>query len=1233
MKKFLGLLSLLLLCNMTRADVVNYPLFLSNSVDPNVLFNLSIETPMGGAAYNDEAGTLSGGSTCSGRMSGTNYGRCYFPTETYLGYFDSEKCYSYSSSDNYFDPTSAVINTNRECSGKFSGNFMNWATMTSIDMFIMTTTGGNRLIDESSGSNAKTVIKKAKATGFFHKKYISGTENTAPYKVTPHNYSHLVIEYSGASVIFKNGTFNQSYNVNVRVCNANISGLGLNGLEENCDKYSDPVNGDYYKPQGLIQKNASNMRFAATSFARDNSKSRNGGVLRSNMKYVGIQMPDALGVSSDNPNKEYTDKGTFIQFPDSRSDNTTYSHNQYTGIINYINRFNEFGYKSYDPASELFYESIRYFKNLGPTPDYYTGINPADEPFPVITNWQDPIQHSCQKNFIIGMNDAYSWLDKRLPGTYFTQETMGTFNVTNQDYGAPTNADPDINVTALTDAVGSIEGITSLSCANGTKTLGKCAYTSRHASFYIAGLAHYANTQDIRSDIEDKQTISSFIIDSQEYSNNPSTGNTNMLWLAGKYGGYIDEDGDGTPKNVDGTNREWDADGDGMPDNYVLASNPQRIVSGLADAFRHIIERSASGGGVSMSNSKLQTDSLLFQSTFSNESWDGDLKAYIIDDGVTLDNEKWRATDGIPAQQLRNILSYDGDNGIEFKHGQLSNSQKIQLSEDQLNYLRGEQSKELNNGGSFRNRSSKIGDIIHSSPVVDHQYNYGFSSLPSSEGSTYNSYRSSSLYINRPKMLYIGANDGMIHGINTDNGEEVFSYVPGSFLTELAELTDPAYQHRFYVDGQISLADAYFNSSWKSVLIGSRGRGGSSMFALDVSNPNNISSSDVLWEISASDSDFSDLGVQLGSAKIVRLNNGKWAALFGNGYQKDSPSANPNAKAVLYIVDLETGDLIKKITPPTSGINGLSEISIVDKDSDHKIDYVYAGDLQGNLWKFDLSSTVINDWAIANQDTSLNPVPLFKASYDTTDGNGQNITIAQPITVAPTITKHHVKGYVLLFGTGKYFAAQDNKLLSGDPVNSFYGIHDDLSQVAGSRAYLLEQKILYENNDPNIEPYRITSNNTLDYSQKNGWYMDLKNIITNSANGEKVILQALFYQEKVIFFTVVPTSDPCQTGGISWTMILNAIDCRAGDTAFTDENNDGVIDDKDKIIITDAQGNETAFIRVGFKQDRMITGGIIVKNSNGQTILITNNSEGEVIATDLATDSPDTGRLSWQQIR
>ena len=341
------------------------PLYLLSRADPNVLLNMSVETPMGGAAYTDNVGVPAG---CAGRtsVSGKSVGACYFPAYEYIGYFNPRKCYSYATSQ--FNPWSTAASLpNHTCAGAWSGNFLNWMSMTAIDMFIMTMTGGNRIVDSTS----ETVVRRARKTdndSWFPIKYIDSGTNVAPDAVTPYSDSSLYFYNTtfGFNVATsfgdaRNGSgtgFKASFTTAVQVCSATPAGLD----DGNCVSY-----GAYSKPEGAIQRNARTKRFGAISYSTDGSSNRHGGVLRSNMKYVGPTLPDG----STNPVAEFRTDGTLVNNPDGASGTLN------SGVINYINKFSDAAYKSLDPVSELFYESIRYFKHLGPTPEYSAGLTDA----------------------------------------------------------------------------------------------------------------------------------------------------------------------------------------------------------------------------------------------------------------------------------------------------------------------------------------------------------------------------------------------------------------------------------------------------------------------------------------------------------------------------------------------------------------------------------------------------------------------------------------------------------------------------------------------------------------------------------------------------------------------------------------------------------------------------------------------------------------------------------------
>lgn len=628
-------------CAETAEDYNSVPAFVTRGADSNVLLSLSVESSMQGAAYNDQPsdnnndGDTSDVGECSGRVLDYRLtGNCYFPSQKYLGLFDSNKAYDYRGGR--FVPVEST-SSDHSTSGHYSGNFLNWATMTAIDEFRWVMTGGRRITDTTS----ETVVERANMTlskyhSWFPTKKLSDEDNVAPYTVTPFNTSKIYIYNHGYQVDIgtSNGGHELAQNLNVRVlvCDQDI------GLEDNCVAYDD---GAYYKPEGLIQENDDRMRFAVMSYSMDNSKNRHGGILRAEMKYVGPILPGG----TKNPEMEYGTDGIYIDNP-----NPEYGAAN-SGVINYVNKFGANGYKKYDPVSELFYECLNYYKHRGRTPEYADGLTiPEKDGFPVITNWDDPIENWCQPNYIVGINDAYPWLDKKLPGTYFTNPGLA-----GDDYGEPGNADTDYNVREWTNTVGTLEET--------RRRLGE-VYDNpiQGNSFYIAGLAYYANTQDLRADLEGKQTITTFLVDTQQYLPDPNVGPGNILYLAGKYGGFeeiddVDTNNDGIDAEPNST-LEWDADSDGHPDNYILATNSKKLVNGLTRVFRDISKDTNSASAPSVISGSRSGKGALYQTVFYPQysddnvppnkiSWVGSVNALFVDElgRIREDSNKNRILD------------------------------------------------------------------------------------------------------------------------------------------------------------------------------------------------------------------------------------------------------------------------------------------------------------------------------------------------------------------------------------------------------------------------------------------------------------------------------------------------------------------------------------------------------------------------------------------------------------
>lgn len=786
----------------------------------------------------------------------------------------------------------------------------------------------------------------------------------------------------------------------------------------------------------------------------------------------------------------------------------------------------------------------------------------------------------------------------------------------------------------------------------------------------------------------------------------------NPLFYAAKYGAFKDENDNNEPD----LESEWNADNDSkkIPDGFNQVKNPAKLEKALDDILANVIKvakETGSSTSVTTNSTRLETSSLVYQAQFTSSNWTGRMFAYSLffDDPNnpegSIGNQVWDVTDKFPTPDNRKIFSYDPEllttKGIEFTWDDLSDSQRELLDKECfddnsciesmiLNYLRGDDSEEAP-VGPYRSRTVtvkndsnveveehlKLGDIVNSDPWFVGIENFGYNILPNPEGAAYLTYRSSSSYVNRRKMIYVGANDGFLHGFDAtdsaDGGKEILAYVPNTTIisqtiqsgeSDLRSLTRPSYTHKYFVDGSPRAGDVYFGGAWHTVLAGTLGAGGKGIFALDVTNPDAFTKSNILWEIntlsSPNASDLTDTSSQAGFANnlgytfsqpsVVRMANGKWAVIIGNGYNSTSQ------KAVLYIIDAETGHLIKSIDTKVGSatqLNGLSTPIAVDVNDDRIVDAVYAGDLQGNLWKFDVSDSSTSNWGVAFMN-GASPKPLFVAK----DANN----VIQPITAKPQVGKNPAGGVLVYFGTGRYFVEGDNdfddKLVNASPtpptVQTFYAVWDNNTQV--TRSDLVAQTIITElvAGDFNI---RITTDNEVDYTgTAKGWYLDLVKPSVPiggvaTAQGERVVaVPVLRPGNRIVFTTVIPSLEPCEFGGTSWLMELEATTGKRLAKTF-DLNGDWKVDSQDTQVVTLPTGGPnggplTVTVAASGKQSEVgiiKTPGIIPSPGGGIEYKYTSGTKQctkdciktvkgslEVTAEDYGAN---VGRQSWRQLR
>jgi len=651
------------------------------------------------------------------------------------------------------------------------------------------------------------------------------------------------------------------------------------------------------------------------------------------------------------------------------------------------------------------------------------------------------------------------------------------------------------------------------------------------------------------------------------------------LWYAAKWGGFIDRNGNNRPDLAS----EWDADGDGVPDTYFLVQNPLKLKETLRRAFDNILERSGSAGNVTSNSTSISANTAVYQSIFNTDFWSGDLKAYsVTSSGVEY--TLWKASEHVPTPTSRKIFTRSGGSAVEFTWANLSATDQTALgSPDVVDYLRGERSKELQNGGSFRNRPKSpdnvLGDIVHSSPF----------------------------YVKDTNTVYVGANDGMLHAFDAATGQELFAYIPSALIPKLKNLSEPIYthNHNYFVDGDIAVSSKS-DPSDKNYLVATLGRGGKGLFGLDVTTPDSFATTHVKWECFATGgtvsdcNDDDDLGFMLGRPVIAKMNDGTWAVIVGNGYNSTS------GKAVLYIFKLDDGTLLKKIDTGVAGDNGLASPSVFDSNGDGKIDVIYAGDLKGNVWKFDVSSSSPSAWGLA-----FGGAPLFVAKDPSNN--------PQPITAQITIAVNDVTGdpnygkRYLFFGTGSYFRSSDP---SDTQVQSWYGLIDEDSQIP-DRTQLTQRSIVQEGvlADKTVRVFSPATGN--DMAGKKGWYLDF-----TTHPGERIVTASKLYRlvkPTLIASSIIPVVDPCVPGGKGF---INAIDPFSGarlNVPVFDVNGDNSFNDNDKFNGTYIGGFDP---NVGMPSEPTLVGDHPVVGG----------SSGEVTSIKVNMGSIQKGRISWREV-
>lgn len=645
---------------------------------------------------------------------------------------------------------------------------------------------------------------------------------------------------------------------------------------------------------------------------------------------------------------------------------------------------------------------------------------------------------------------------------------------------------------------------------------------------------------------------------------------------------YVDENSE----NSDSITDLWHAAVNGRGE-YMGATNTQQLAYALLTLMQDVSKRQGSGASVAVNSHELKEGTKMYQGTYNSAGWTGDVKAYPINtDGSVNQTPSWSAATVLDARVDasghgdRKIYTMGASGGVAFTAaniGALTADQQNALGADitartnLVNYIRGDYTNDANHSGNLRSRMTRLGDIVHSEP----KYVKGY--------------------------LYVGSNDGMFHVFNAADGQEVFAYIPSFVYSNLVELANPDYTHRYFVDSSAFIG--YYGPD--TLVVSGLNKGGKGYFCLDVdlANPGSFTAADVKWEYPDAESssmEWANMGFSYSEPVIIKTETAGEVLFFGNGYD------SPNARAVLYALDPGTGNLFRMIDTgygnPADNCNGLSTPVFVDSNNNGEADTAYAGDLRGNVWKFDISGAV-TEWKVAyGSGASVTQTPLFQAR----DGAGN----PQPITTRLAVRGHCVRGYagyLVAFGTGKFNASGDFTDTSTQAVYCVWDWANEWEEEGGTGA----DKNLGAFNSPSAgklsnlvsntqlgstgamltllgqtqtgtasqggEDWGFSSNNAVNWfnvksflaggtygdAADEGYHVGWTYALPNS--GERVVADPVLFLDLLLIVSQKPAENMCLVGGTSYLTALSICSGARPDETFFDTNNDQEITDADTI--------------------------------------------------------------------
>lgn len=800
----------------------------------------------------------------------------------------------------------------------------------------------------------------------------------------------------------------------------------------------------------------------------------------------------------------------------------------------------------------------------------------------------DPMQYACQRNYALLTTDGY-WNE-----SFNGNAGLGGAQIGNADGGAGAPYQDSFSNTLAdvayyyysTDLRNGLPGSAICTgapvggnpgmdvCANIVSPAGKDTATHQHMTTFTIGLGVVGN-KPFTTDEAAIKTIT---------------------W---------DEPVNNTITTVDDL---WHASINGRGQHYS-AQNAQQLTTAIQGIVTAIQDVTGAGSATATSTLDLvQGDgNIAFEASYTTGAWYGDLLARELDARtaeVRAGDPQWSARERLEARNAadRKIYFKNGSALSEFTWGTLpsalqahfkdlcaspakltqcatlSTAQQttVNAGEDVVTYLRGDRTKEAKSTNTtaplFRERKSVLGDIINSKPIHVGKPPFDYADTG------YATFKTSNL--TRKKVVYVGANDGMLHALDAATGEELWAYVPTAVMPNLYKLADTRYgsavAHQYYVDGKTVQGDVKIGGVWKTILVGGLNKGGRAYYALDITDPENPQA---LWEFAHDDSTVhNNLGLTYSDPVISKLDDGTWTVAFGSGYNNVSPG---DGKGRLFVVNAATGAILRNIATTAGGTttpSGLSKINVwVKALNDNTAQRFYAGDLLGNVWRFDVDDKVLPHKAAMQlaqmQDASGTP---------------------QPITTEPKLREYD-KQPVIVVATGRYLGRDD---IDDTQVQSIAAIRDPLTATGWGAV---------RTNTAKFKKVTITKSGTtasgaavtVDWATDGGWWADFPTA------GERVAMPMEWDGARLLAATTLPSGDQCKSGGASW---LYSFGLAGGKT--------------------DAEQ---------FSEDTLIVGFSVVTNDEGQPKILVRTSDNQTVVKDGTglgggTTIKRARRVSWREL-